>query len=691
MDGMVFPRLVQFGRTLYGTLLGVFLFVGMATTVYAEVVRIEIDRREPFADGHSFGRTGPYEKITGKLYLEADPRNPANQRVVDLKLAPRNPQGKVEFRTDFFLLKPLDATRGNRRLFYDVNNRGNKLALRAFNNRGGNNPTTRSDAGNGFLMREGYTLLWCGWNGDVKPGNNRLQIDLPIARREEDGQTITGTIYAEITVNQKTFSQPFYWGNSTPYPAVSLDNRNATLTMRPLRSAPAVEVPHEQWSLARREDGRVIPDPTHLYLKQGFRPGWLYELVYRGKDPRVTGLGFVAVRDAISFFRYGPQERPGPSNPLAEVIERAYIFGISQSGRFIHHFVYDGFNGDEKKRIVFDGALAHVGGAGKGMFNYRFAQTTRHGSHHEDNLYPTDFFPFTSVLQEDPVTGRRGDFLTRARKSGHVPKFFFTETSTEYWARAGSLLHTDVEGQHDIGLDPNVRLYFFTGAQHGVSSSPDRGIYQNGANVLDHRPLLRALLGALDRWVTTGKEPPESRYPRIADGTLVNLEAYRRSFPQIPGVGIPQSFYVPLRLDPGPRWHTEGIADHVPPQVGRPYHTLVPAVDADGNELAGIRLPDIAVPLATFTGWNLRAAPYGAAGMLARWSGSYLPFPGTPEERNQSRDSRPSVLERYPSREIYLTQVTESALDLQRRGFLLEEDVVEILKSAARRRRWQQD
>ena len=293
--------LVQFGRIPYGFLLSVFLLVGMATTVRAEVVRIKIEHREPFADGHVFGRTGPYEKITGKLYLEVDPLNPANQRVVDLKLAPRNPKGIVEFWTDFFLLKPLDAARGNRRLFYTVNNRGNKLALGAFNNRSGNNPTTLGDAGNGFLMREGYTILWCGWNGDVKPGNNRLQIDLPIALREEDGKTITGKIYAEITVNQKTYSQPFYWGNSIPYPAVSLDTRKATLTLRPLRSEPAVEVPCGQWSFARWEDDQVIPDPTHLYLKEGFRPGWLYELVYLGQEPRVTGLGFVAVRDGRLF------------------------------------------------------------------------------------------------------------------------------------------------------------------------------------------------------------------------------------------------------------------------------------------------------------------------------------------------------------------------------------------------------
>ncbi len=653
---------------------------------------MEVSRREPFAGGHVFGRSGPYEILQGKFHLEVDPAHPANQRVMDLKLAPVNKENRVEFSTEFFLLKPADPLRGNRRLFYGVNNRGNKLALGAFNNRGGNNPSSQQDAGNGFFMRQGYSVLWCGWNGDVLPGEGRLQIDLPVAKNPDapDGSdgTITGKIYAEICVNQTTHSMPFYWGNSRPYPSISLENKDAVLTRRPRRPEPAEEIPREEWAFGRIEDGKIIPDPTHLYIREGFRPGWLYELVYTGKNPRVTGLGFAAVRDVVSFLRYEEEDRGNAPNPLAGAIEKAYVFGISQSGRFIHHFLFEDFNADERGRLVFDGALAHVGGAGKGLFNYRFAQTTRHGSQHEDVLYPSEFFPFATVRQWDPVTGREGDLFERARKAGHLPKLFFTETSTEYWARAGSLLHTEVDGKGDLGLDPNVRLYVFACAQHGVSSSPARGIYQNQINILDHRPLLRALLVALDQWVTTGEEPPPSCYPRIDSGTLVDLETYRRSFPRIPGVNLPESYYVPLRLDPGPRWHTEGIADIVPPRVGPPYRTLLPAVDPDGNERAGIRLPDIAVPLGTYTGWNLRSAQCGAEGMLARWSGSYFPFTRTADDRKQSGDPRPSILERYPTREIYLDRITEAVLKLKHRRLLLPEDALAILEEAAQEPHW---
>ncbi len=663
--------------------------LAIAAPARPAVVRLEITHRGPFADGHAFGRTGPYEKLTGKIHLEVDPEDPANRQVVDLKLAPRNDAGKVAFWTDFFLLAPADPSRGNRRLFYGVNNRGNKLLLGAFNNRGGNDPTTLAHAGNGFLMRQGYAVLWCGWNGDVLPGNNRLLIGLPVAR--DNGKTITGRIYAEIRVDRRSLSEPLYWGSSDPYPSVSLDDPNAKLTMRPRRSEPAVEVPRDQWAFARWENGKAIPDPKHLYVRDGYRPGWLYELVYTGKDPRVTGLGLAAVRDVVSFFRHASADGKGQANPLAGAIERAYVFGISQSGRFIHHFIYEGFNGDEQGRIVFDGAIPHVGGGGRGLFNARFAQTTRHGSQHEENLYPSDVFPFTSVPQRDPVTGEQGEILTQARRSGHVPKIFFTETSTEYWARAASLLHTDVEGKRDIALDPNVRLYVCAGAQHGVSRTPRRGMFKNSSNTLDHYPVLRALLVALDRWVTTGETPPESRYPHVDDGTLVDLETYRKSFPSIPGVAVPETPYTPLRLDFGPRWRTQGIADNVPPKIGPPYRTLVPAVDADGNERAGIRLPDVVVPLAAYTGWNLRAAQFGAESMLARWAGSSLPFARTPEERKKTGDPRASVRERYPTREDYVSRITEATIELHKQRFLLPEDVTAIIEEAAGRKLWKAD
>jgi len=662
------------------------LYLANTRLVQAEVVRVQIDHREPFAGGQSFGSSGPYERLSGRLFLEVDPEHAANGRIVDVRLAPRNSRGRVEFWSDFFLLKPVDAARGNRRLLYDVNNRGNKLALGAFNLRGGNDPATAADAGNGFLMRQGYSILWCGWNGDVLPGDKRLLIGLPVAT--ENGNPITARVHAEICVNNKVASQPFHWGNSDAYPSVTLDNRDATLTMRESRTHDPVPVTREDWAFARLENGQVVPDAKHLYLKNEFRPGWLYELVYTARDPRVTGLGLAAVRDAVAYFRYAADKAPDRANPLAGAIERAYAFGISQSGRFIHHFVFEGFNADERQQVVFDAALAHVAGGGKGYFNHRFAQTTRHGSPHEDHLAPSEFFPFTTAPEYDPVTGQRGETLARARAGGHVPKLFFTGTSTEYWARATSLLHTDVEGKTDIPPDPSVRIYFITGGQHGVSGSPERGTNENPVNILDHRPALRALLVALDQWVSAGAEPPASRYPRIADGTLLGLEAFRDTFPAIPGVAAPRSMYVPVRLDFGPRWQESGIADIVPPRVGPPYRTLVPAVDADGNEVAGIRLPDIAVPLATFTGWNQRSRAIGAEGALTRLTGSYLPFALNGADRMKSGDPRRSIVERYPTRDVYLARVAEAALALRAERFLLDEDVVEILKTAAGRRLW---
>jgi hypothetical protein len=630
----------------------------------AKVVRVEIESRARVADGQLFGRSGIYEKITGKIYLEVDPDNRANQLIVDLHLAPRNGRGNVEFSTDFELHKPVDPLRGNRRLIYFVNNRGNKASVRgAFHAGGGEN----------WLYRSGWSFLWCGWNCDAIVSDRKMNIYVPVAR--DNGKTITGNIYAEIctTSTGKTFSMPFYWGGSVAYPVVSMDNSQAMLTVRPFRADEPVEVPRDQWAFARWEDGRAVPDPGHLYLKDGFKPGWLYDLVYMGKDPKLTGLGFAAIRDVTSFFKYEKADENDNANPLAGVVEHAYAFGISQSGRVLYHFLYQGFNGDEKQRMVFDGVMPHVSGGGKGQFNYRFAQTTRHGSHHEDNLYASDFFPFNTVEQYDPVTGEHGDGLGRSRKSGFLPKVFFTGSSTEYWARSASLIHTDVEGRKDAGIDPNVRMYFVAGLSHG-----DRR----------YGPVGRALLTALDEWVSQGTEPPPSQLPRIADGTLVSLDTYRKNFPKIPGVQTPESFFIPFRLDPGPRWHAEGIADNVPPKVGPRYGNLVPQVNDDGNELAGIHLPDIAVPLGTNVGWRLRPEGSPAAVTLERWAGSRWPFPRTAEQRKAKDDPRKSILERYPTRRDYLAKVSECLLDLKRRRFLLDEDVTNLLEQAANLKHW---
>jgi len=398
----------------------------------------------------------------------------------------------------------------------------------------------------------------------------------------------------------------------------------------------------------------------------------LYDLVYVGKNPKVTGLGMAAIRDVVSFFKYEKTDENGFVNPLANVIDYAYAWGHSQSARLLNHFVYQNFNGDEEKRMVFDGIMGNCPGAGKGQFNSRFAQMTRHGSHHEDNLFPVDFFPFTTVEQHDPVTGERGDGLGLAREAGFLPKMFYINTSTDYWTRAASLLHTDVEGKKDTEIDPNVRIYAIAGRAHTDSRVGIIG---------------RALLTALDQWVSQGIEPPESRIPKISDGTLVNLEAFREMFPAIPGVLMPESYYHPYRLDPGPRWQKEGIADNIPPKPGVRYVCLVPQVDEDGNEIAGIRLPEVAVPLATFTGWSMRNP--GFSRTLRRNAGRVRPLSLTEKERREKGDPRKSILERYPNRAEYLLEVTKCLLNLKTERFLLDEDVTRLLMETAQLPYWQ--
>ncbi len=661
----------------------------------AEVVRIQTAQRQPFAGGHAFGQTGAYESLAGRLLFEVDPDARANGCITDLKLAPRNQRGKVEFWADFFLLKPVDPAKGNGRLLYDVHNRGNKLALWTFNDaERTNEPATMDHAGNGFLLRAGYSLLWTGWNGDVVgDGTGRLLAGLPVAT-EEDGSPITGKTYVELSADEKVFSQPFFgspWGTPAAYPTVSLDDPTAVLTMRPTRAEPAIEVPRDAWAFARWEDGKVVPDATSLYVKEGFKPGWLYGLVYTARDPRVSGLGLAGLRDAISFFRYAKQDESGTANPVQQAIDRAYIFGISQSGRVIHHFLYEGLNLDVSDRCIFDGALIHVPGSGKLTFNYRFGMATSYGTYHRGNLYGSEFFPFTPGVRTDPVTGESGDSLARLRAKGPIPKIMFVQTSTEYWSRGASLLHTDVEGKKDLTLDPNVRVYLIAGTQHLGGGPTDRGICRNPKNPQKHRgPVLRALLAAMDRWVTDGTEPPQSRYPRISDGTLVGIEKFQRQFPEVPDAALPDDYYRPLRLDHGPKWLSEGIATIVPPKTGPAYQTLVPAVNRDGNERAGIRLPDVAVPLGAYMGWNLRDGEHGVGGILSGLDGSYLEFPKTSADRQRSGDPRASIQERYRSRQIYLNEYSHAIKRLQRDRFLLEEDGAEMLKQAGEREYWEE-
>lgn len=658
-----------------------------AAAAQAEVAHLEILNRQPFADGRAYGQSGAYEIVEGRLHYSIDPADPANRRIVDLALAPRDGEGRVTFSGDFLLLTPLDPGRGNRRLLYDVTNRGNLVALHLFNDAPfGNSPETPADAGNGFLLDRGYSLLWSAWNWDVVPGDGRLQIDLPVATN--GGETVTGTVAAEIAPLDNRRYMPVVWGNARGYPPAVWDDPAARLTVRTAPDAQRQEIPRDLWRFAHITLPGAADGMVALELDERFHAGALYELVYEAKDPRVVGLGLAAIRDALSFFRYETADRAGTPNPLAPddgaLPARALIFGASQSGRAIQHMLWEALHLDEKGQPVFDAAFVHVAGAGKGAFNHRFAQTTRHPSHWEDRLYPADVFPFTNQPQEDPVTGQKAGLLDRAEAAGPVPPIFHTTTSTEYWTRAASLLHSDVTGSRDLPPDERTRLYFLAGTKHTASGSARRAGYAHCGNPADYRPALRALLIALDAWVGDGTEPPPSRIPRIADGSLGSVAAYRAAFPALADIPLPRGNLRPPRLDLGPRFADEGIADRQPAAPGEPFVTLVPQPDADGIDRGGIRLPEIAVPLGSALGWNLLPTGGGRWERLGRWRGSFLPFAATAAERTASGDPRPALEERYASRTAFLAATRAAALDLVDRRLLLRRDMPGLLGRAGR-------
>jgi hypothetical protein len=657
------------------------LFAG---EVEAEVERIEVTSREVFAGGAAFGDTGPYEKVRGRLFYAVDPDNPANEAIVDLELAPRGADGRVHFQGDFLLLKPVDLTRGNGRLLYDVNNRGNLYMLRLIN--GGsrtNDPSTPEDAGNGFLMEQGYSLLWSAWNWDVASGDHRLQIELPIAT--ENGTPIRQRIAAEIVNSfgrEPAPSMPLAWGNSRCYPAIDADdNSGAVLTVRDAPDGQRRPIANDRWAFARIEDGVRISDPTSIAVDGGLLPGKIYELVYEVQNPRVVGLGLAAVRDAMAFFHFEGQDSYGNPSPLAvrggdgspvSAMDLAYIFGVSQSGRFIVHMLWQGFHVDERDRMVFDGARIHVAGAGKGGFNHRFAQTTHHPSDLEGNSFPADHPPFNFLPDGSPPDN---DVLAAAKRLGKMPKIVMTNNALEYWTRSASLVHTDPTGTTDSPFHPDVRYFMTNGAPHGGAPTRARTVTEHERNPLGVANLQRAMLVNLDAWVGTGVEPPPSRYPRIAEGELITAAEHARRFPAIPGMRHPGRNFRPPRVDYGPDFWSTGVITNVPPVTGDPFQTLVPAFDEDGNGIGGIRLPELEVPLGTYQGWNPRAAEFGAPDFLTRFDGSFWAFPTTEEERARTGDPRRSIEARYPDHQAYVDRVAASARALAADRLLLPADV----------------
>ena len=649
----------------------------MAVTAFTCVSRCAL------ADGRAFGSVGPYEQIDGTAQFAVDPTSSFNQSITDIHLAPRDDNGLVRFTADVRILSPVDARRGNHRLLLDVPNRGNRLGLTMFNHAPrATNPLAPLDPGNGFLMGQGYTIVWCGWQHDVPSADGLMRAHVPEAH-DADGP-ISGQMLVKFQPNAPSQVQLLSDRLHHPYPAAHLQDPAATLLVRDHDDAPPEVITRDQWSFARTDNGQVVPDASHIYLASGFVPGKLYQVIYTTAGAPVIGLGLLTTRDIVSFLRY---DEAGSEHPCAGDIQYAYAFGASQSGRYLRQFLYLGLNEDEQQRSVFDGLLVHIaGGKRGGDFNQRFGQPS---STQKPSM--SDRFPFTDTTQTDPETGHTDGLLERLAAKQKLPKIFLTNSSTEYWRGDASLIHTDIEGSHDVPPSCSVRIYHFAGTQHASGILPltdtnprDGSRGQHVFNCVDYTPLLRAALVRLDRWVTAQEEPAPSRYPSFADGTAVLPEQTAAVFTALPGVRFPDHLPRVVRFDFGPEAEA-GVITVLPPKAGIAYPHFVPAVDEDGNERSGIRLPDISVPLATYTGWNGRHPEIGAPDQLIGLMGATLPFAPTQPEREALGDPRLSIEERYPSKTTYLERVTMAAQELVTAGYLLEEDVETVVEQASYR------
>ena len=652
-----------------------FLFSEFST---AEIIRIQILSTGPYAGGKAFGAIGPYVRVVGRFHGELDATNPANRGIADIRIAPRNKRGKVEYAGDFEILRPADPFKGNGTLLYDVNNRGDRMVLQQLNDAPPGNALERPEsAGDGFLMRHGFTVVWSGWNA----GLQRAQGAGP-PRSQGAGHLLRLDVPRVLGLEQPVWDE-FLFDDANQaeaqlsFSAASLSKGAARLTVRERNDALPVPIAATGWDFL--DDGAIRLSPPGTL----FKAGALYQFSYRARNPPVAGIGYAATRDWVSFLRYQQHDREGTPNPLGpegrHAITVALAHGSSQGGGYLRGMLHGGFNETEDLRAVFDGINPHNASA-RLYLNFRFAQPNRvHGMGYGFLGYPDATFPYAYEKLRDPKSRGEDGLLERCRARDICPKVLQTVSSTEYWQGAHSLNTADGAGEKDIALPEHVRIYHFAGTQHALQAGMRKGACAAPPNVaVDPRPALRALLLALDRWVKGGAPPPASVYPRIADGTLVPASALKFSFtaPRAPN---------PLaQFDYGARFG-EGIIDTVPPTLHQfRYPVLVPAIDADGNERAGLRLPEQAVPAATTTGWSLRSAEAGAAGELCMLEGMALPFARTTAEREAAKDPRPSMAERYQDRAGFVARIRTAAQELQRRGFYLEEDVEKTTARAAR-------
>jgi hypothetical protein len=636
------------------------------------LVRLEIAGRDPFAGGISFGDTGAYERLRGRAHYAIDPNEPGLPYICDLDLAPRNAERMVEFSGTLDIIKPVDLSRGNRRVLYEFSNRGNRGAITSLNYGRGADMMSPDYAGDGFLMRHGYTVIWSGWQGDLIDRGTNVVADLPFALR--DGRPLRSRVRQEFStiapgITTLGVSAGAEGGeNVQPYPVV--DFTSATLTFREHETDPRAPVPNVEWELSRDE----------LCIKDGFKPGWIYELIYETEGSRVLGLGFLGIRDLLSMLRH---ETDSALNPLAGYVHKIYGTGASMSGRVIREYVYEGWNEDSAGTRVFDAMHTHTG-SGRIFHNTRFAQVGRYPRQHEEHQWPAEYYPFTFDAIPDPFTNRVDGLWKRPSTD---PLIIQTHTEGDYWVRHVSLTHSDCRDRRDVELPETTRMYHLTGAPHMARPMGDPiWIGQLTPNSISAAPYRRAVLVLLDRWATDGTPPPPSLLPKTADGTLVAASDVLARYPRIPGVNLPKGPSRLPRYDYGPEFDSHGIVSKFPPEavLGQEYPVRVPSIDADGNGMPGLRYPDVEVPLGTYNGWSLRRSGFAEGDQF--WNtGSFVAFARTRAERERSGDPRPSIEERYASHEAYVQAVARVCAEHVAKRLMLAEDAERFIAAARAR------
>lgn len=626
----------------------------------AEVARVDITQRTDVLNGRVYGNVGAYEWLRGRAHFTLDPAHARNKAVVDIGLAPKNAKGLVEYSADLIILRPKDAAKANGVVVFDVVNRGRETILE-YLNRGNRTAKhgTEGFVGDDFLLNQGVTLVWLGWQQDLPDGLNLLRMSGPVI------EGLSSLVYGDAVVVGKVNEISLGDRLSIPYPVSDLKSPQAWLSVAASRAAPEQRVPRDQWSFARMRDGVLTDSPLHIHLKSGFEPGAYYRFAYPTQGSLIAGLSLTGIRDLMSWIRHDPAAIVKGKHTLA--------FGISQSGRFLRQFLHEGFNADLQGRPVFDGMMVHIAGGARRGFNERFAQPSR--------TQGSRVFPFTDNEQLDAETGERSGLLNRARADKVVPRIFYTHSSWEYWGSAASTVQTQVDGSADAELAETSRAYLFAATQHVPAAWPPRALPATRGqllpNPLDYRPALRALYVAMDQWVRAGVAPPPSSYPTLAERNLVPRAQLKVNGYTTRQAGQPQ---LAVRLDAGEK--VNGIPTLIPPRAGKPYATFVPQVDDDGNDVGGIRMPELAAPLATYTGWNPRHPATGSPVDLVQLVGAYHPFARTRAEREKAGDPRLSIAERYNSREGFLSSVEKASNDLVAKRLLLADDVRHVMERA---------